>query len=102
MTKIVDLARTVRSKNAGPFQITIDMFFADQSKYNVAKNSGKLNESSIAKLYGIDIDDVIGIYKIDDMMTIKVSMKRKIPSGHHRDSDIYSAQQHSPLLEFEL
>ena len=33
MARLGDLASVIRSKNAGPFQVTIDIMFADASEY---------------------------------------------------------------------
>lgn len=102
MTTVSDLASAVRSKNAGPFQITFDLFFDDPENYATVRDSGVINPETIAELYDVPEKDVLGVYHVDTIAAIKFSIKRPIPSGHPSDSDIYSAQQHSPLLDIEV
>lgn len=102
MTTISDLADSVRSKNAGPFQITFDLFFEDPDNYASVRDSGVITPEKISELYDVPEEDVLGIYHVDNITAIKFSIKRPIQSGHPSDSDIYSAQQHSPLLDVEV
>jgi hypothetical protein len=39
--KLKDLATVIRSKNASPFVLTIDIFFDDDEKYNLVKKSNQ-------------------------------------------------------------
>ena len=41
MATIGELAKLVRSKNAGPFVMTIDIMFADEETYNKVKKSAR-------------------------------------------------------------
>ncbi len=51
--KLVDLAKTIRSKNAGTDKITFDIIFREKKNYDLVKKSGALTKATIAKLYGI-------------------------------------------------
>ena len=58
--KLGTLAQVVRSKNAGPFRVTLDIFFETKKNYLLVKNSGVLKQSRIANLYRIPETDVLG------------------------------------------
>ena len=50
--KLVELARTVRSKNAGPLKLTLDLLFDDEAAYRRALQSPALEPGAMARLYG--------------------------------------------------
>ena len=96
--KLGTLAQVVRSKNAGPFRVTLDIFFETKKNYLLVKNSGVLKQSRIANLYRIPETDVLGIYFADNARGIKITLLRNASSGSFDDTDVYGAQQHAPLL----
>ena len=49
MTQIRDIALKVRSKNAGPFWVTIDVFWGSAQAYNTLTTA--LKTDAIAALY---------------------------------------------------
>ena len=51
--KLVDLAKTIRSKNAGTDRITFDIIFRDPANYEMVKKSGVLNKKFVSELYEI-------------------------------------------------
>ena len=53
MATIGELAKLVRSKNAGPFVMTIDIMFADQKTYDTVKSSGILNRQMVSNIYNM-------------------------------------------------
>ena len=44
MAKLKDLATIIRSKNAGAFQLTLDIIFGDQETYQKVKKTGIINK----------------------------------------------------------
>ena len=96
------LAKFLRSKNAGPFKLTLDVFFRNFQDYNKVKASGAINKALISKLYMLEDQDGISIIEFDQAAAIKITFPRPIASGNIGDSDIYGAQQHDPLYEIEL
>lgn len=106
MTKLGELAK-VRSKNAGPFITTFDIFFSDAQSYNKVKELGFVTKERIAKLYRIPTEAVYGINFIDGVMTIKVSVykygkKGYMSSGDPQNPDHFGAQQYIPLMSLEI
>ena len=97
-----DLATVIRSKNAGPLELTFDVLFSDPSDYQRVVRSGQLSAQSFASLYGIAIDDVLSVIEFEPAMAIKVTIKRTRSSGALGESDVYGAQQHAPLLQLDI
>jgi hypothetical protein len=58
MSKLGELASLIRSKNAGPFELTFDVMFADQATFERVRRSGVLSRESVAKLYRLSANEV--------------------------------------------
>ena len=101
MAKIKDLAKVVRSKNAGALLNTLDVMFEDEATYRRVRDSGALAPRHIARLYGLSDNEVV-VIPYDVAYAIKITIPRAFRSGDPEDSDIYGAQQHAPLLDIEL
>jgi hypothetical protein len=100
--KLSEAATVLRSKNSGPFEITVDALFTDPTVYYKIKNTGMINKQLIARLYNLDEDDIMHIVFFDQALGFKVTFARKVSSGTILDRDVYGAQQHAPLLELEV
>jgi Domain of unknown function (DUF4387) len=99
--RLEDIASVIRSKNAGPRVLTLDVMFADDAAYVRAVQSPALTAPRIAALYGMVEDDVRVIpYPLG--RAIKIVMPRRVTAGDPGDTDAYGAQQHGPLLGVEL
>ena len=103
-TKLTDIAGVIRSKNSGPYELTMDIIFNDYEGYELVKQGGFINRDLVCSLYGLTPDQIIGIINYEPAKAIKVTIKRPICSGDLGDTDVYGAQQHAPLLglEFDL
>ena len=101
MTRVVDLARVVRSKNAGALLITLDLMFADEPSYRRVCESGVITRARIASLYGVS-ENAVEIVNYDVAWAIKITLPRRVASGDVDDSDVYGAQQHAPLFSINL
>ena len=95
------LAQVIRSKNAGPRRLTLDVMFASDSDYQRAVQSPALSPARIAALYRLAPDD-IAVMPYPLGCAIKITLARPIMSGDPGDRDVYGAQQHAPLLEIEI
>ena len=95
------LARVVRSKNAGPTCLTIDLFFPDAQAYARAAASEALQPQAVAPLYGVPASQVRR-FEVPDSFALKLSLPRRRCAGDPGDGDCYGAQQHVPLLEVML
>ena len=102
--KLVDVASVIRSKNSGPFELTFDVICKDFETYNKVKDANIFNEKMFCKPYHIKAENIINIIHFDPAKAIKVTIVRPIPSGSLGETDVYGAQQHTPLMKmtFEL
>ena len=100
-TTIADLAVLVRSKNAGPFWLTIDIMFDDEAKYRRVRDNNVVNRDLVARLFRRDAGDII-VVNHDAALAIKVSFPRPQSSGSKYDSDVYGGQQYAPLLSLPV
>ncbi len=101
MSTIAQTASYVRSKNAGPFWITIDIFCDSEKAFQTISCSQKLNSKSISHLYMIPEDNV-KIYFLPDLKVLKISIPRLDPQGSKYERDMHSGQQYIQILDFEL
>ena len=103
-TKLTDLASVIRSKNSGPYELTLDIIFNEYEDYERAKRDKFINHELICALYGVTLEEIIGIVEFEPAKAIKVTIKRPLCSGDLGETDVYGAQQHAPLLglEFDL
>lgn len=102
MVRLVDIASVIRSKNAGPGELTLDIIFTTPQWFARVVDSGQINKALIARLYGQSEDDVLGIIPFAPASALKATLRRPIASGAIGDTDIYGAQQHAPLLDLQL
>jgi hypothetical protein len=101
MARIRDIAKVCRSKNAGPFQLTLDIVFDDAEVFRAVEASGVLNAELIAKLYGLKASEVL-FTPYPPALAFKATIPRLVPAGDFGDTDVYGSQQHAPLLDIEI
>jgi len=95
-----DIANVIRSKNAGPFELTLDVMLKDQEAFDMMRKADVINKATIAKLYRIPEADVLSIVYFPNAKAIKATIVRPLPSGALGERDVYGAQQHAPLVNF--
>lgn len=95
-----EVASVIRSKNSGPYELTFDVIFKDFEMYNKVKAAKAINEKEFAKLYNIPESDIINLVYFDPAKAVKITIIRPIPSGALGETDVYGAQQHSPLMRY--
>lgn len=101
MPRIREIAQACKSKNAGPFELTLDVVFADRAMFERVRATGVLCPALFAKLYGVREEEVLFTpYPAGN--AFKATLPRLVPSGDVGDTDVYGAQQHAPLLEVEV
>ncbi len=100
--RLLDLAQVIRSKNAGPFEVTFDIMFEDEATYRMVRDSGVITRKLIAKLYNISENAVLVCRPYDPARAIKITLRRPVSSGDVGDSDVYGCQQHVPLTSIEI
>jgi hypothetical protein len=101
-TPLKDLAKVVRSKNSGPFEITMDVIFDDDAAYHRVKESGQLNAPALARAYGVSGQDVMVCMFFDPARAFKLTLRRNWAQGSVGERDTFGAQQHTPLLDIMI
>ena len=99
---LADLAKTIRSKNAGVDKITFDIIFSDRQSYDRARLSGALSRKAICELYGVPDSRISDYVEFDPALAIKFTFYRLKPSGSAGDPDIFGSQQYGPLLGVQI
>ncbi len=102
MTRLSELAKAIRSKNAGVDKITFDVIFRDRENYERVKRSGALSRESMSNLYRIAPERISDFVEYDPGYAIKFTIYRLRPSGSAGDPDIFGSQQYAPLLDLEI
>ena len=101
MTRLTDVTKYVRSKNAGPFWITIDIFFKDLEHYERYKDAPAISAREIASYYGVD-PAAVRFYQIANLGVLKISLPRTVPQGGPMERDMHSGQQYVRLLNLPM
>jgi hypothetical protein len=101
VTRIRDIAVVCKSKNAGPFELTIDVVLPDRKTYDAVLASGVLGPALFARLYGVEPEAVL-FTPYPAALAFKATLPRLVAAGDVGDTDVYGAQQHAPLLDVEI
>jgi hypothetical protein len=101
MAELWQFTRLIRSKNAGPFELTFDIMFKDRDGFEQVLESGALSMETIAQIYRTDHRH-IRFFRIDKLLAVKITIPRRVFSGDLRDTDIYGGQFHSPLVRLPV
>ncbi|PKM80004.1 MAG: DUF4387 domain-containing protein [Firmicutes bacterium HGW-Firmicutes-14] len=96
--KLTDIASVIRSKNAGPYELTLDIIFNDREWYDKVRRAQVISRRLISELYRIPDHHILDIIEFEPAAAIKITVRRPMISGDIGDSDVYGAQQHAPLL----
>lgn len=97
-----DLAKTIRSKNAGTDKITFDIIFKEKETYDLVCKSGVISRKSVSELYKISEERITDFVQYDPANAIKFTILRDRPSGDPGDGDIFGSQQYPPLLSIQI
>ncbi|MBL4802186.1 MAG: DUF4387 domain-containing protein [Emcibacter sp.] len=101
MPKVREVCRTVRSKVAGPFWVTMDLMFDSQESYDLYSQSPALNAEAIGNVYSVDPAEVMH-FPVPKLKVLKISYPRKTPQGGVEERDLHSGQQYTYILDLEL
>lgn len=100
--RLFDLAKTIRSKNAGVDRITFDVIFSDRASYELVCRSGALSRDAVCRVFGIPPTRITDHVQFDPALAIKFTITRTVPSGSPGDGDIFGSQQYGPLLDVQV
>lgn len=102
-----DLAQVLRSKNAGPFDITIDIIFTSEAAYSSIIKSNLLSSENVARALGISEDDIVWMGFFEPALAFKVTIPRfragkRTSAGGFMENDVHGSQQHVGLATLKL
>lgn len=99
MARLGDAVRAVRSKNAGPFMVTVDIFCGTDAAFQ--RVNAAVTAAAVARLYRVDPERV-GRYELPALRAVKFSFPRPVPQGSRGDRDMHGAQWAVLLAEAEF
>lgn len=99
MARLRDKAEKVRSKNAGPFWLTIDIFCGEKTVFqDVCEN---LSNVDIANVLDVDKTE-LKRFEIASLNVLKISLPRPQIQGSIRDRDMHGASWAAIIGEMEI
>ena len=101
MQKLWQVTKLIRSKNAGPFELTFDVIFKDRASYQRVRDAGIINAEWFAKTYRLK-PEVVSVINYDAANAIKITIPRPVVSGDIDDTDVFGGQQHGPLVNVNV
>ena len=102
MAKLSEIARTIRSKNAGVDKITFDVIFPDRASWERVRDSGALSREAVCRIFGVSDERISDHVAFEPALAIKFTLYRRIASGSPGDADVFGSQQYGPLLDIEV
>lgn len=97
--KLSDLVLKVRSKNAGPFWVTIDVFCGNAKAFETVSHG--LRTETVARLFATELQ-LVKRFDIADLHVVKFSIPRPVVQGSAADRDMHGAQWAHLLSESEI
>ena len=95
---LAELAAIIRSKNAGPFRLTFDILFDDESAFLAVLKAEVINPEAMAALFGVDRAQVSSIHFLPEGLATKITLIRPRAQCAPGETDVYGCQQHVPLM----
>jgi hypothetical protein len=99
MANLGDVVEKVRSKNAGPFWLTIDIFCGSRSAFD--QICAGLSTDRVANVLGAE-PTVIKRFEIPSLNVVKISLPRPSIQGSIEDRDMHGASWAALLSEVDL
>ena len=100
--RLREIAKVVRSKNCGPFEITFDVIFSSVEDYRRVRESGVVTKAYVAELYRVPEEHLSVFGFFDRINAIKITMPRPRPQGSVGETDMHACQQHVPLADIAI
>ncbi len=99
MARLESLVEKVRSKNAGPFWVTLDIFCGTRDRFQHI--AAELGTARVAALFRAD-PATVRRFEIPDLAVVKFSLPRPVIQGHREDRDMHGAGWATLLAELEI
>jgi hypothetical protein len=69
--KLSEVAKTIRSKNAGVDKITFDVIFRDRTTSDQVRESGVLSRAAVCRIFAIEAEQISDHVEFDPALAIK-------------------------------
>lgn len=99
MPKLGEIAEKVRSKNAGPFWVTIDIFCGSVGAYDQITET--LTDAHVAQVLQTE-RQLLKRFDMPDLNVVKFSLPRPQIQGHITDRDMHGAALGALMAEMDL
>jgi hypothetical protein len=99
--KLWQVAKLIRSKNSGPFELTFDVILKDRATYEKVRDANVINAQWFARTYRLK-PEVVSIINYDAAAAIKITIPRPTISGDIDDNDVFGGQQYGPLVDLDV
>ncbi len=99
MSTVADIVVKVRSKNAGPFWLTVDIFCGTAEAFQQVTQS--LSTDRVAAAFQADVA-TIKRFDIDMLNVVKFSLPRPVIQGDIADRDMHGAGWAPLIAELSL
>jgi crotonobetainyl-CoA:carnitine CoA-transferase CaiB-like acyl-CoA transferase len=100
--KLSELARIVRSKNSGPFEMTFDVMFDSLETYERVRSADLLTNTTLKDLFHVTDDDILTNMYFEPALAWKCTIRRPWAQGSVGERDTLGTQQHAPLLDIRF
>jgi hypothetical protein len=102
-----ELARVLRSKASGPYEITFDILFTTQADFDLVRDSNILSRNVVAKALSVTDEDLIYCDFFEPALGFKATIPRyrkgkKVAAGGFMEDDVHGSQQYLPLINIKL
>ena len=98
MNTIESTVKYIRSKNAGPFWLTIDAFCNNVEDTERVAAAFENNRAKIAADFQVKSED-LQIYCLKNIFVAKISLPRVPIEGSRNERDMHGGQQYVSLLD---
>ena len=99
MAELGSLVSKVRSKNAGPFWLTVDVFCDDAATFDRVCEG--LKDADVARLFGVE-QQLLKRFDIPSLNVVKFSVPRPVVQGTRADRDMHGAGWACLLEEMQI
>ena len=101
MASLKDIAQYVRSKAAGPYWVTVDIFCGDSAAFERVRKAPALGRTAVGRLYGV-AEDAVKVFEVPALNVVKISFPRVAIQGSAHDADSHAGQFFVALLDAEV
>jgi len=99
MARLGDIALKIRSKNAGPFWLTVDIFAGSPLAFE--QINAQLSTDTVASVFQASAADIMR-FSLPNLNVIKLSLPRPEVQGSLKDRDMHGASWAALMAEVVL